>query len=201
MCDSLGTKSACETGVEESKSGSQVNCVWIRGAGNSYSCVMENSAFSCSYYQSQQNCGKNLAGNKCVWVESEVAEHHCHDVQDSCMKIIREATCLFEGTAISDLGTEKEKKITCIWVADEGEGTRCQEVQESCAKVSREAVCRQDGAVKGVDGIKLRCLWVVGNASSSNTPTSTCVSEVCGLFFPDMLLKLIHFILTGEYIM
>jgi hypothetical protein len=98
----------------------------------------------CSSLETEPAC-EDVSGNKCVWVETEADGHRCQEPQDSCIKITTEATCLFEGAAISDLGTENEKNISCI--------------------------------------------WVLGNTSSSSTPTSTCVSKVCRLFLPNVRLK------------
>jgi hypothetical protein len=51
-----------------------------------------------------------------------------------------------------------------------------------CGQIVYESQCT-------LDGIELRCLWLVGNASSSKTPTSICVSEVCLLLQPNIKLK------------
>jgi hypothetical protein len=104
MCSSPGTEVGCETAIDVEGSGSQFSCVWVNDAEGSHFCIEKNSAFSCSCYLSSENCSVNVAGNKCVWVTDERERTRCREVKESCSKLSKKPTCLFEGAAISGLG-------------------------------------------------------------------------------------------------
>jgi hypothetical protein len=76
--------------------------------------------------------------------------------------------------------------VSCVWVGREstsGNG-RCEDVKTSCEAIEDEEMCETVGAVISVSGSNsLECLWLIGNTSSTTTPTSRCVLKVFSFLF------------------
>jgi hypothetical protein len=163
-----------------------IECVWMEE--EEIHCQEIKS--TCSSLETESACGaagevdKSGSQLSCVWVMDA-------DGSYSCVKKDNAASCSYYLSL--DSCSENLSGSKCVWVESEVEGHRCREKQESCVKITSEATCLCEGAAIsgwGTENEKnITCIWVVGNASSSNTPTSTCVSEVCELFLVDMKFK------------
>jgi hypothetical protein len=154
-------------------SGVVTGCFWLFSSNdtgvNDGACrANDGDQLGCSEIKRSTQCVSGVS-IKCVWMEEE--EIHCQDVKSVCVSLETEPSC-------EDVSGNK-----CVWVETEADGHRCQETQDSCIKITTEATCLFEGAaISGfgtVNEKNISCIWVLGNTSSSSTPTSTCVSKVC----------------------
>jgi hypothetical protein len=124
---------------------------------------------NCNNLTEQTKCNnRDIFPNlECIWIENEETGYKCSEIENSCLSISRETTCLFKGAAKS---INTGNILSCIWIEDEETGYKCSEIENSCLSISRETTCLFPGIVFDVTkGQTLLCMW--------DEESSKCISQ------------------------